>query len=56
MVLVLIGNNKGCSIPQGSEGWEKVYDIVSKYDGFNFENVIESASCADNATFDLWKK
>ena len=54
--LVLIGKDKGCSIPQGSEGWDKVYDIVSKYDGFNFEKVIESASCTDNATFDLWKK
>jgi hypothetical protein len=54
--MILIGNNKGCSIPQGSEGWEKVYDIVSKYEGFNFENVIESASCAENKVFDLWKK
>lgn len=54
--LLLIGNGKGCSIPQGSEGWNKVYDIVSKYDKFNFENVIKSASCSDNETFDLGKK
>lgn len=54
--LILMGNGKGCSIPQGSDGWNKVYDIVSKYDGFNFENVIKSASCADNETFELWQK
>jgi hypothetical protein len=54
--LVLIGNGKGCSIPQGSKGWEDVYDIVSKYKEFNFENVIKSASCTENQTFELWKK
>lgn len=54
--LILMGNGKGCSIPQGSDGWNKVYDIVSKYDGFNFENVIKSVSCADNETFELWQK
>jgi hypothetical protein len=54
--LILIGNGKGCSIPQGSDGWNKVYDIVSKYDGFNFENVIKSASCTDNETFEVWQK
>ncbi|TRO66803.1 hypothetical protein [Christiangramia sabulilitoris] len=54
--LILTGNGKGISIPQGSEGWIKVYDIVSKYDGFNFENVIKSASCTENKTFDIWKK
>ncbi len=54
--LILMGKDKGCSIPQGSKGWTKVYDIISKYDGFNFENVIKSAGCIDNETFDLWKK
>ena len=54
--LILMGNGKGCSIPQGSDGWNKVYDIVSKYDGFNFENVIKSASCTDNETFELWQR
>lgn len=54
--LILMGNNKGCSIPQGSEGWDKVYDIASKYEGFNFENVIASASCTESKIFDLWKR
>jgi len=54
--LILMGNRKGCSIPQGSEGWNKVYDIVSEYEGFNFENVIKSASCTGNETFELWQR
>lgn len=54
--LILIGNGKGCSIPQGSEGWTKVYGIVSKYEGFNFENAIKSATCTHNEVFDLWKR
>lgn len=53
--LVLIGKTRGCSIPHGSKGFEKVYDIVSKYDSFNFENVVASMSCTDNRSFDLWK-
>lgn len=54
--LLLLGNGKGCSIPQGSKGWDAVYDIVSKYPGFNFENVVRSAACTDNQLFDIWKK
>ncbi len=55
--LILMGkNNKGCSIPQGSAGWTKVYDIVSKYEGFNFDKVIESATSTENKVFDIWNK
>lgn len=54
--LALTGKDKGCLIPQGCEGYDLVYDIVSKYEGFNFENVIKSMSCAENAHFDLWKR
>lgn len=54
--MVLIGSDKGCSIPQGSKGWDDVYDIVSKYKGFDFDNVIKSATCTDNAEFSVWSK
>lgn len=54
--LILEGKEKGCSIPQGSEGFEKVYDIISKYDGFDFESFINSMSCTDNQRFILWQK
>jgi len=52
--LTLIGDNSKCVIPQGARGGEEVYDLVSKKDGFNFENVILSMSCADNREFLLW--
>jgi hypothetical protein len=54
--LVLIGKNSGCLIPQGSKGFETVYNIVSEYENFNFENFIKSMSCTDNEEFLLWKK
>lgn len=54
--LALIGNNSGCLIPQGTEGYEKVYDIVSKYEGFDYENVIKSMSSTDNEQFLLWTR
>ncbi|WP_339925310.1 hypothetical protein [uncultured Cyclobacterium sp.] len=54
--LALISENDGCLIPQGAQGYDEVYEIVSKYEGFNFENVMESMSCTDNAEFNLWNK
>lgn len=54
--LALLGKESGCIIPQGANNYDKVYDIVSQYSGFNFENVIKSMSCSDNAEFDLWSK
>ena len=52
--LTLIGDNGGCMIPQGTNGYDKVYNIVSQRDGFNFENVILSMSCTDDKEFLLW--
>ena len=54
--LALIGEGSACLVPQGAPGYDEVYDRVSKYPGFNFDNVIESMSCVDNAEFLLWKK
>ncbi|MES2772939.1 MAG: hypothetical protein V4722_02055 [Bacteroidota bacterium] len=54
--LALYGKEDGCVIPQGAKGFDEVYDTVSKYHGFNFDNFIQSMSCTDNAEFDLWTK
>lgn len=54
--LALLGENSGCLIPHGTEGFETVFDTISKYDNFNFENFISSMSCTDNEEFLLWKK
>jgi hypothetical protein len=52
--LTLVGEDSGCMIPQGSKGFEEVYDLVSKYDGFDFENFIKSMSETGNAEYLLW--
>jgi hypothetical protein len=54
--LTLIGGTSGCLIPQGSNGYDTVYDIVSKYENFDYGNVIKSMSCSDNAEFHLWTR
>lgn len=54
--LTLVGDDSSCLIPQGAKGYDNVYDIVSKYNNFNFENVIKSATCTNNEQFLLWKK
>jgi hypothetical protein len=54
--LTLIDDNGKCMIPQGAIGFEQVYDIVSKFDGFDFENALKSMSCTDNAEFLLWTR
>ena len=54
--LALIDENSSCLIPQGTKNYEKIYNIISKYDGFNFENVIASMSSTNNEQFLLWKK
>jgi hypothetical protein len=52
--LTLVSNNSCCRIPLGAKGYEEVYNIVSKYEGFNFENAGKSMTCTDNAEFLLW--
>jgi hypothetical protein len=54
--LALIGDNSRCLIPHGAKGYDTVYDIVSKYENFNFENVIKSMACANKDQFLLWTK
>jgi hypothetical protein len=56
LFLVLIGDGDGCLIPQGAKGYDEVYDIVSKYEGFDFENVIQASMCTEEKFFPLWKK
>lgn len=54
--LLLMGDDSGCSIPHGSKGYEQVYNIVSKYEEFNFESVIKSMASTGNEQFVLWIK
>lgn len=54
--IALLGENSGCLIPHGCKRYEDVYNIISKYENFSFENVIKSMSCTDNAEFLLWTR
>lgn len=54
--LALIGEDTGCLLPQGAKGFDEVYDRVSQYEGFNFENALKSMRCTDNEQFVLWRK
>ncbi len=54
--LVLIGENGKCIVPHGAKGFDEIYDIIAKYEGFNSENFGRSMTCTDNAEFLLWVK
>ncbi|MDR1191020.1 MAG: hypothetical protein LBK60_05050 [Verrucomicrobiales bacterium] len=54
--LALIGRESCCHIPQEATGFTQVYDIVSKYEGFDFENVTKSMCSTSNEQFLLWRK
>ena len=54
--LTLVGNNSSCRIPLGVKGFEEVYNTVSKFPGFDFDNAVKAISCTDNAEFLLWTK
>lgn len=53
--LALLGDNSGCLIPHGSKGFDEVYEIISKYEHFDFENVTKSMTSTSNEPFSLWK-
>lgn len=54
--LALIGDHSGCLIPQGCLGYDEVYDTVSQYPGFQFDQVIASATSTDNREFLVWSR
>ena len=54
--LTLLGKNSGCLIPHGSSGFDAVYEIISKFDNFNFDNVTNSMRCTENKEFLIWTR
>ena len=54
--LMLVSAKSSCKIPQGAAGYDAVYEVVSTFEGFDFENVIASMGCTGNAQFVLWSK
>jgi hypothetical protein len=56
MWLALLGKRGRCVIPLGAKGYNKVYRMVSKYKGFDFEHAKQAMTCLDNEEFVLWTK
>ena len=53
---VLVGNEGGCLFPQGAPKSDKAYERISRFDGFDFDAVINAMSSAENARFLLWQR
>lgn len=56
LCLSSIDGKYGCAVPSMVEGYIEVYDRVSKFEGFNFQKVIEAMSCTTDAKFIVWEK
>jgi hypothetical protein len=54
--LILSGSNSTVAIPHGARGFNQVFDIISKYDGFDFDAFTNSMTSTENAEFILWTK
>ncbi len=54
--IALLGSETGCLIPQGAKGYDEIYDRISQYEDFNFENVIKAMGSTDNEEFLVWSK
>jgi hypothetical protein len=54
--LALFKEDKGCIIPSTVHGYNDAYEIVSKFEGFDFSKYIESMSSTSNNEFICWHK
>lgn len=54
--LVLFKEEKGVLIPSEAEGYNEVYERVSKFDDFDFQKYIESMSSTINQEFICWER
>jgi len=52
--LMIIGKHGHCRIPRDATGFNSVYEVISKYKGFDFENFNKSLTSSGNVTFLLW--
>ena len=50
-----LSDNKRILIPSENSGYTPVYDVVSKFDGFDFSKVIDSMACPYNNEFLCWE-
>jgi len=54
---LLVGaDGKGCCVPQGAPGSERLLERLQGLPGFDNDQVIRAMGCAENARFVCWKK
>jgi len=54
--VLFIGESGGCSIPQGANGFDMLFDVFKKFPGFNYKAFIKAMSSTENAKFVCWRK
>src|SRR6185295_15649609 len=53
---LLVGaDGKGCCVPQGAPGSERLLERLQGLPGFDNDQVIRAMGCAENARFVCWK-
>ena len=51
-----IDESEGCVIPNGAEGFSKLFDYFEKMPGFNDDIVVKAMGSTNNSSFTVWKK
>ncbi|HBF38814.1 MAG TPA: hypothetical protein DDW50_16035 [Firmicutes bacterium] len=54
--LALLGERKRCLVPSEANGYNEVFDRVSKLEGFDFERYIQAMASAENDEFTCWEQ
>ena len=53
---VLYGDGRGCVIPQGATGCEKLLEKLQDLPGFNNDAFIAAMSSTTDASFEIWRR
>lgn len=53
---ILVGNGRGCIIPQGATGEQELIDRLQALPGFDNQAMIDAMACTENQKFLCWKK
>jgi hypothetical protein len=50
------GHGQSCVIPTDAEGFEGLFEVFKRFEGFKYETFIEAMSSTDYAEFVCWQK
>lgn len=54
--LILSGASDTVAIPHGIKDFDLIFEIISKYEGFDFDAFTQSMTSTENAEYILWTK